>query len=510
MRFATIEQSGVRTLINMELSAAGLIVAALLLLLGRGLGAPVLIGLFAALPFQSTAFATLPALGGSSPPVATLFALLLLATAIMRRGSTLELRAVLAEQPVPWIMAGLAAYVLIGAYLLPRIFAGQTGAFIVFGPAVYEVPLSPVSGNVSQSGYFLLNTLAFIALLMTLRRPAMWPLAVRGMLALVIVHAAAGLIQLAGNIAGMADVLLPIRTANYAIQAEHQIGSLWRIAGACAEASAFSGLAAASFAFCVSYWRSTGSRTALVFGFVHFVMLVLSTSTTGYVGLGVCLVAFGASLIASVVGGKPPRRDMQLLGVAALGVVLALAAILFVPAIVETLTEVIDAMVFKKHLSASAEERGYHNIQSLRSVLDTYGIGIGLGSSRASSWAIAVLSQTGVVGAMGFAVLLGLVWRAPSQTAPTARLSNGVRVIDVAYAMRAATMASVLTLCISGTTVEPGLLVFAGMAMAASAPSLAQRMTTGAVVKPATLQRQRPRPRRTDRRPIATALARPH
>jgi hypothetical protein len=56
----------------LELYIPGLIVCAALLLIGRWFGAPVLIGLFASLAFGSTAFATLTALGGSSPLIYTL------------------------------------------------------------------------------------------------------------------------------------------------------------------------------------------------------------------------------------------------------------------------------------------------------------------------------------------------------------------------------------------------------------------------------------------------------
>jgi hypothetical protein len=486
----------------MDLSLAGLLVTAALLLLGRLYGASILIALLAAVPLQTTAFATLPALGGSSPPIAALLALLFVLSTLTRRQSTSDLRAVFAEQWTPWIIVGLAVYVCIGALLLPRIFLGQTSAFVVLRQAIFEVPLAPVPGNVVQSAYFVLNTALVVCLAMALRRTSVWLQAYRGMLALVAIHAIAGLAQLAGNLAGLADVLAPIRTTNYVVLADTQIGSLWRIAGATSEASAFSNLAIACLAFCVVYWRRTGSRTALLFGTLHLALLLLSTSSTAYVSIAVLFTGLSLMIAASVISGQPKRRDMQLLFAAAAGLVAILASALFIPAIVDAFTDVLDAMVFKKHLSASADERFYWNSQSIRAFFDTYGLGTGLGSSRASSWAIAVISQTGLLGGLAFAVLTLLAWRGPRSIPPAMRLPSGLPLADFAYAMRAAVMLSLVSLCISGTVVETGPLIYIGIAVCTSAPVLATRLANphgpigAGVGEPPHNPRQSPAPQR--------------
>jgi hypothetical protein len=460
----------------MEPSIAGLIVAALLLLLGRVMGAAIVVGLFAAVPMQSTAFATLPALGGSSPQVVTLFAIFLVFACVLRRDSGRDLKAVFADHWAPWVICGLTLYVIIGAYLMPRIFLGQAGAFVVVRDNVFEVPLSPVSGNVTQTGYFVLDAAAFVCLMIMLRRLSAWQNVLAGMFALVAIHAAAALIQVGGNLAGLSDVLLPIRTANYAMLADHQIGALWRIAGACSETSAFSSLATACLAFSVVYWRRTGSTAALLLGLLHLALLILSTSTTAYVGLGFLGVVLAGSLLANVLRGRAKPRDLVLIAMAGVGLVALLAGMLFWPVVVDTFADLLDNMVFKKHLSSSGQERGYWNSQSMRAFFETYGLGIGMGSSRASSWAVAVLSQIGIIGALGFAVLLVAVWRAPAMVPLSVRLPNGAALADLAYGMRATVMASLFTLSLSGTNVDPGLLVFAGMAVCISAPLIGRRI----------------------------------
>ncbi len=50
-------------------------------------------------------------------------------------------------------------------------------------------------------------------------------------------------------------------------------------------------------------------------------------------------------------------------------------------------------------------------MRSLQTVVETGGLGIGIGSSRASNWLIAVLSQTGVIGAALQLVLVAVLLR---------------------------------------------------------------------------------------------------
>ena len=453
----------------MEPSLIGLAVALGVLLVGRAFGGAIIVGLFAAIPFQSTAFVTFPAMGGSSAPIATLFALLLISATLLRRGTVSDLRAVFVNHWTAWALVGLAIYVVLGAYLLPRIFEGKTSAFVPLQGVIFEVPLTPVSGNIAQACYFVLDTITFLLLCATLRRPEAWRAVIAGLFAFVITHAMAGIINLAGNMAGLGDVLLPIRTAGYAMLADQQEGGLWRIAGAATEASAFSALALACLGFCVAFWRHTGSRQAMFWGLVHLVLLLLSTSTTAYVGLAMVGGALGLSIALNATRGELPHRDLQLLGFCGVGLAMGLVAMLSVPAIIDAFGDLIDAMVFKKHLSSSGQERGYWNSQSVKAFFDTSWLGVGIGSSRASSWAVAVLSQTGIVGVAGFAMLLAAVWRAPNSISPAMLLPGGVRLRDVVYGTRAAVMANLLAASISGSNVDPGLLVFAGFAVCISA-----------------------------------------
>jgi hypothetical protein len=62
--------------------------------------------------------------------------------------------------------------------------------------------------------------------------------------------------------------------------------------------------------------------------------------------------------------------------------------------------ELVDSLIFKKTSSSSYSERSSWNLVSLEGLVATGGYGVGVGSTRASSWPVAVLSSTGVIGGL--------------------------------------------------------------------------------------------------------------
>jgi hypothetical protein len=128
-----------------EPSIAGLILLGTLLLLGAALRASVTVGLFASLPFGSTAIVTLSALGGSSPQVWTAFTLLLLGSVALRRDFLTDLGIIFSHYGTALVVAALVVYSVVSAVFFPRLFMGQTTAFVAMpGIGVLERPLAPV------------------------------------------------------------------------------------------------------------------------------------------------------------------------------------------------------------------------------------------------------------------------------------------------------------------------------------------------------------------------------
>ncbi len=75
----------------------------------------------------------------------------------------------------------------------------------------------PVSGNITQTGYFVLGGLTAIALCVLLCQENRLESIRRGFLLWCSVHVVFGLLDLLGKVAGAGDILSPIRTASYAM-----------------------------------------------------------------------------------------------------------------------------------------------------------------------------------------------------------------------------------------------------------------------------------------------------
>src|SRR5690606_991606 len=154
----------------MQPSVMGLVVCAVLLVVTLLLRQSMLVALMASLTLGCTAVAALPSLGGSSPLVFTVFCALLILTVAARRTAAQDLGAAFSLYPNFWLVALLMAYAIVSCVFFPRLFVGQTSAFVPTTYGVMEVGLAPVSGNFSQMGYFVLGGLTFIAVSLLIMR----------------------------------------------------------------------------------------------------------------------------------------------------------------------------------------------------------------------------------------------------------------------------------------------------------------------------------------------------
>lgn len=442
----------------MQISFVGLMVCAGILLTGYYCRAPLIIGLIASLAFGATAFMTLSSIGGSSPLIYTLFAILLVTAVAARRRIWRDLGDVFGKIRPIWVLSSLMLYVVVGAWLFPRLFAGQTSVFVqsTMRRGIVEASLAPVSGNVTQSGYFVLGGLSAIALCVLLLHEDRIDAIRRGFFIWCGLHAGMGLLDLIGKLAGAGDILWPVRTASYAMLTEAQEGGFWRITGANSEASAFGGISLVCLAFCYVYWRQTKSRLAQGLAALLLVLLVLSTSSTAYVGLAILAVPVAFSILRSFLSGHVDRDEILIIALSAIGGATVLTIILYDEKFFAPFVRLMDSMVLNKAASTSGQERAYWNIKSLQALLDTGGLGVGLGSSRASSWPIAVVSQLGLVGGAMMAMLLLVVFRG---------MGNLKRYIDpetnaVIAGVRASALASIVGGSLISGTADPGMTFF--------------------------------------------------
>jgi hypothetical protein len=451
----------------MQFSIIGALVCVCLWLMARNSPEPLVTALIASLAFGTTAIVILPALGGSSPVIYVVFLCALLAVAMLRRDAVKNISEVLSLQPAASVVTILLFYTFAGAILLPRIFAGQATVFVPLRDEarIAEVPLVPVAGNITQTLYFALGALCFFAISMLLRKQQTLIAVRKGFFAWATLHVAMGSIDLFGKLAGLGDVLAPIRTASYSMLTEVDVAGFWRIVGGYSEASSFGAISALLLAFTFVYWRRSRDNISLVLWLALSALLVLSTSSTAYVSGGMLLTALLVSIVGAALRDRLHRQDLFLLvgGLAVLLVVIG--TFLYREGALDPLWALLDAMVFKKSSSASAAERAYWNYRSLQSFYDTAGLGVGLGSSRASSWVIAVFSQLGIVGTVLIMLLLSEVLRG-GRLWHESKLDFETRV--TAMSLRACSITALATSAISGGGADPGMVFFITLAVLTS------------------------------------------
>ena len=221
----------------------------------------------------------------------------------------------------------------------------------------------------------------------------------------------------------LASTKLPIeplldlfRTGGYALMTDNFVGGYKRAVGLMPEASAFGAICL--FYLCFLYFSrfslvrcGTAAIACYYFLMANLVgLLATSISSSAYLGLGV--FAGMASLEwlyrkffiarSSVLKTGLNLELMACVGFSALLVVVVAT----MPAIREELVVRLDRLIFSKSESISYEERSMWSEVSFNSLFQTYGIGCGLGGTRASNKVISIFSNTGVLGGLLYYVFV--------------------------------------------------------------------------------------------------------
>lgn len=367
-----------------------------------------------------------------------------------------------------WFCA-LAAYGIAGAFLLPRLFAGATGVNAIgateYGPSLVLVPLGPTSGNVTQSIYLVADVVCFLAVLTYAATPQGFARVIRALLVYAAANIAFAGIDLVTGLTGTGFLLDFIRNADYQLHLEETTGGLRRIVGSFTETSAFSYAAVGSLGFTAQLWL-LGHRPWLTgtLSFASLTLLAFSTSTTAYAATPVLLAALYAGALSRVARGRAPATSFVYLALAPPATLLLGLAIALTPAAAQAILDFLDVAVLAKSASQSGLERAQWNQTALQNFFDTFGMGGGLGSIRASSFVLAVLSNLGIIGILCFAMILAQIFRSRRDAPQTEAEFQG------RSAARFACGGILIAATVSGALVDLGLpfYVFAGLACAAS------------------------------------------
>ena len=296
-------------------------------------------------------------------------------------------------------------YGVFTSILMPKLFAGKIFVFPmrITGGGYYRVALETTNANITQSLYFIICAATVWSCYTICADPRQRDHFFKAFVFGAVAAVATGIADMVTSAAHADFILAPFRTASYALMDGVEMLGVRRVIGLTPEASTYAQLL---FGFLPvlalapvpsSYFPPMGPYRILIC--VLLVALCLaSTSSGGMVSiLGLGLLMGGWSVVGLLRGRR--SAVVVLFG----GVVLltvAIGLILGAPAVSDFASRLFETLVLKKNLSDSYIERSTWNAASMNAFWSSYGLGIGFGSSRASSYAAAVLSSLGAPGAL--------------------------------------------------------------------------------------------------------------
>ncbi|MBY0422393.1 MAG: hypothetical protein K2Q06_08825 [Parvularculaceae bacterium] len=481
----------------MEFTPVGaLCVIAILLVIARPLSWGVaLLGAF--LPLQVAASVNLPALGGSS--IITIHVLVgaFLLAFLLRPALASALFADARGRAPTVIFAVFFIYAAMSAFVMPRLFQGVVDVFSLsrpeHGTLIVMSPLKPTSSNITQAFYIGINFVLFASLAFVVGRAGGARAGATLVASATVVHLVFAAVSAFPHFGPTAAVLDFIRTANYAIASHHTIGGVPRIIGSYPEPSSFGAMSAGLLAYNAVRFAQrptflSGAATAGLLGCV-----VTAMSSTSYAVLAVIGGLFMLRMLVTMISRGVTAEEQMVLVAAGVLVILATTLFFFLEPARAFASRLFDVLFASKMQSYSGIERSSWNMQSLRNLVETYGLGVGLGSARASSLVTALLGNVGVIGAVLYASFLGssFLRRSPTQGdgESSADFATQRRLFEAA---RAGAFALLLSQLISGGTVDGGSQFFAFAAVAAAAFRSARTApSTAAVISTRTSPRGR-------------------
>ncbi len=382
----------------------------LLLIWGTFSSGPVLLYLLMA----SMAFGTLavvpPAITGGTTILPTaVCAAVLVGKLLLNRSAVAWIVTATLRVRMLGLLALFIAVALIGAAFLPHLFAGiPVIPFRPAGAVVIPSPLHASGANFTQSAYLLLSVLTVFAFAYLQRRPGFQKHLCNAMLIGAAVTVATGLADIVAQNVGLQTLLDPFRNATYSLLTDADILGATRIVGLMPEASAYGPLCVSFAAILIvlrSFYETPIQRSLCTLLVLALLMMGwLSISSTAFL----CLVTFGAVYVIDwwrrmASRSAAGRRGLSIEFAAGAMILLVFGMLVaFDQAIFKTDVALIKDLIFDKTGSSSYAVRSTWNHIAWQAMLDTWGVGIGVGATRASNGIIAVFSNTGIVGGVIF------------------------------------------------------------------------------------------------------------
>ena len=296
------------------------------------------------------------------------------------------------------------------AFMVVAIFVTYSAPLLFHGAKVtglntgLTTPLGFGSGNITQPLYLTMSFLLCIALYMLMLNPSGPATLATALLTGATITVLSGLLDMAT--AGT-TLLAPLRTASYNIIDGAEVANNRRVIGFNTEASSFGALTLSFAAILIfmapaawlggkARWLERGLILALL------MMAILSTSSSAYLGLVVLALLYLFRLVLLAIAprnGLDRRQSSTALVTLVIVVLLGCTYVVARPSVMNGAIAVVNNTLVDKSDSDSADERSGWNRVSLQGFAATGGYGVGVGSTRTSSWIVAVLTSTGILGA---------------------------------------------------------------------------------------------------------------
>lgn len=406
-------------------------------------------------------------LGGANVQPAHLFLVFLAVSTLFWRKTAIEmLEALKVTEPGFWLLC-LVLYGVLSSYVMPRLFADATyiiplGASTHLSTSDGAVPLGPVSSNLTQPIYLIGDLFCFLMIATVGSTQRGLETLATALIAYAATNIGFGILDLVTSATGTQEVLQIIRNAQYTFHDEETVGTMRRIIGSWPEASAFASMTLGALGFTGMLWLC--GRKPLVTGplaLLSLLFVVISTSSTGLVGAVVVLALLYATALQRCSLRPQDRFSAATVVLGPLMLCLIVLLVLATEGVAERIYEYVDALILSKAQTESGVQRSSWNALAWRNFFDSWGLGVGLGTNRTSSFPLAVLSNVGVPGAVFYLLFILTVFgvrRGEPRSYPS----------DVRAAARVACLSLLTGAIIAGPTVDQSLLfyVFAGVASA--------------------------------------------
>ena len=207
------------------------------------------------------------------------------------------------------------------------------------------------------------------------------------------------------------------------------LGEVKRINGSFTEPSYLASFLLGFVAFLLRLWIGRGGWGLGILLVFSLAALLLTTSTTAYVGLGVLLILYVLHGLFSLV----KTRAFHVRYLVGLGLLVSLIVVGFLGLFtLESVEQVVRSAILEKGQSGSYIHRTAADRRAIEIVLETAGLGVGLGGNRPSSFLAWLLSNVGIVGTALFALWVLFMVQAASRECQECETAGRCLVISAA------------------------------------------------------------------------------